>query len=392
MALDDQIGTRVSRLLKMFSSETGENEIEASGANLIRWLDGLCANKNLSETTAKCYRRWLAAFLESIGHSSADAMRNWIPPNSRESALLRDELAAQALSEDQATQLAMSGRKKLLVDTSNRNSRYLTYVGEREFKALLAQLVEVTPTTGQPRYKGGELISLFFVVSAMTGLRPYEWPSARLLDSHFDVDTKMTLGPVLEVKTLKQSNRREDNPLKPTRLLLLDRWPLEQVERLRTLLEELSHLDQEQENGFDLWYANSRKKVWRAWKRVSKNHDVEVVTPGDDGNSDEKGVTFYSARHVFAEEVRRSYQYTRFEMAAMLGHSLLTNQTFYGPRTTGASREFSFVLPRPWPGDADDIMRWDEKVNPIRLKSAQGSLFGMDDWHPSGGADPLGYR
>lgn len=43
-------------------------------------------------------------------------------------------------------------------------------------------------------------------------------------------------------------------------------------------------------------------------------------------------VTFYTCRHIFAEEVRRAQTYTRFELAAMMGHSLLTNQAFYGPR------------------------------------------------------------
>ena len=66
---------------------------------------------------------------------------------------------------------------------------------------------------------------------------------------------------------------------------------------------------------------------------------------------------------------------TRFELAAMLGHSLLTNQVYYGPRTQHENREFEFALPRPWPGDAEDIKQWDRQVNPLRYKFMQGDLF-----------------
>lgn len=96
--------------------------------------------------------------------------------------------------------------------------------------------------------------------------------------------------------------------------------------------------------------------------------------PGGESQGD-MTVTFYTCRHIFAEEVRRAQTYTRFELAAMMGHSLLTNQAFYGPRDATMPRGFDFTLPRPWPGDAEDIQRWDYQVNPFRMKAGQGDMF-----------------
>ena len=67
---------------------------------------------------------------------------------------------------------------------------------------------------------------------------------------------------------------------------------------------------------------------------------------------------------------------SRCEIAALLGHSLLTNQVYYGPRLDEHDRDYDFVLPRPWPGDADNIQLWDQQVNPLRINYAQGDLFG----------------
>ena len=238
-----------------------------------------------------------------------------------------------------------------------------------------------------------------FAVTLETGLRPNEWVSARYLESFFDPDTKLTLGPVLEVKTLKQSNRREDNPLREHRYLLLDRWSEPQLERLKYFISEIQGGSSGEatidiEVAFESYYNKVRMTLGRAWKQVQKKIAAKV-SPTDGSTSAHgsthsgqgqptaqleemltRSVSFYTARHTFAEEIRRSTAYTRFELAAMLGHSLLTNQVYYGPRSGDVAREFEYALPRPWPGDAEEIMQWDKTVNPLRGAYMQNDMFG----------------
>lgn len=351
---------RAKSLLESFTEQTGK-AVGSDGANLLEWMNKHCNSGSWSPTSANCYRRWLAGYSESLGHPAAVYLRAWIPPNGAEQALVADQEDARAL--------ALSD-----LDVSETNESYYAYLGSDSMKLLLRQLVEPVKSSGRPRYDNGEEIALFMVVTAMTGLRPGEWPSARLLETFHDPETRLTLGPVLEVRTLKQSNRREDNPLKAKRHLLLDRWPLEQIEQLKVFLAVVNEvLSAEGEEGFRLYLKRNREQLRRAWKRLVKQSG-EAMGPGGESQGD-MTVTFYTCRHIFAEEVRRAQTYTRFELAAMMGHSLLTNQAFYGPRDATMPRGFDFTLPRPWPGDAEDIQRWDYQVNPFRMKAGQGDMF-----------------
>lgn len=224
---------------------------------------------------------------------------------------------------------------------------------------------------------------MWFYCTLWTGLRPREWPYARFLETHFDPDTGQTQNRVLEVRTLKQSGRREDNPLKEKRYLVLADWPESQLTALKMFLAMI--YKHEDAGDFDTFYERRRKLLMRAWKRILKTHGgaieflgVELkretkpkVTSLAESTSspallDGNALTFYTARHAFAEEFRRSGNFSRFELAAVLGHSMITNQSYYGPRRTKLDREHSFTLPAPWPGDAEAIAMWDKTVNPLR--------------------------
>jgi integrase len=360
MPLDDSIRYRAENLLLRYREETGADSLDADAAGLIAWLNKRVVDDKLSSLTAKCYRRWIAAYLEDIEHPSSRFVRNWLPPGSREAVIVEDDKEAGDLIQHLQ-----------LMGTDN-NSIYASYIDQEGFKSLMRQLVEETPA-GAQRYKGGENIVALLVLTAMTGLRPMEWPQARLLDSYYCPNTKLTLGPVLEVRTLKQSGRRDDNPLKPKRHLLLDEWPSEQLDQLKYFMDEVVG-----SGDFKKWYNTSRATLSRAWKRLCGATGGDAEPEGAEVDGDQGGslsVTFYTARHIFAEEVRRSLKYTRYELAAMLGHSMLTNQKYYGPRDSTSDRGFSFVLPRPWPGDADEIMTWDKHVNPVSHRVRQGDLF-----------------
>lgn len=352
MARDESIAHRARNLLFRFSEETGATSLDEDGRGLIEWLNNRVLKEGLSLVTAKCYRRWLAAYLEDLNHPSAMVVRCWLPPGSREAEIVEDEASVVGTT--------------INLEHTEGNDRYASYVDQAGLKLLMKQLLEQT-ASGTLRYKGGDNLAAFLVITAMTGLRPMEWTSARLLDSYFDPDQKITLGPVLEVHTLKQSGRRDDNPLKMKRYLLLDEWPDSQIEQLRYFMDEVVMA-----SDFERWYRTSRATLSRAWARIAAS--------GQDEASEHAGlsVTIYTARHIFAEEVRRSLRYTRYELAAMLGHSLLTNQKYYGPRSGAAPRGFDFVLPRPWPGDAEDIMLWDRKVNPMADR-LQSDLFSQID-------------
>lgn len=351
---------RAKSLLENFAVQTGET-VDSDASNLLRWMNRCCTSGAWSTTSANCYRRWLAKYFESEGHTAAAYLRAWAPPNGFEHAMAVDEQDAQTLDLSD-------------LEYTETNERYAAYLGSDSLKLLLRQLVEPAKSSGKPRYDNGEEIALFMVVSTMTGLRPGEWPSAKLLDTFHDPESRLTLGPVLEVRTLKQSNRRDDNPLKEKRHLLLDEWPAEQIDQLKVFLEVVDEvLSKEGEEGFRLYLKRNREQLRRAWKRLVKQSGVNTGSAG--APQDDATVSFYTCRHIFAEEVRRSQAYTRFELAAMMGHSLLTNQMFYGPREGSLARGFDFKLPRPWPGDADDIQRWDYKVNPFRMTSGQGDMF-----------------
>jgi len=351
--------------------------------------------------------------------------------------------------------LALSADVDALEEGVAGNSRYLAFIDRGSFGCLLEQLLGET-RGGKLRYQSGAEAAMMMQVTMMTGVRPNEWPSCRFLDSFFDPDTKLTLGPVLEIQTLKQSGRRDDNPLRDKRYLVLDRWPSEQVEQLKSFVGLVHGLGDE----FGSFYGKARMALSRAWKRAQVEYrrqcervltefrsqadghlrvpddrrvegeetcvieeslrareeglgggevfegadgvcvdvlselaeswvsaasmgavSVEVVSDLDRLSGlvalrDERGISFYTGRHIFAEEIRRSISLTRFELAALLGHSLLTNQVYYGPRQGTLTREYDFELPRPWPGDADDIKQWDYKVNPLRTAYMQGDLFG----------------
>lgn len=293
---------------------------------------------------------------------------------------------------------AMSPEHVLLNDADDRTLfeaaaegklRYLSFISESVLDIIIADLMPAARTQEENTNPSRNRIAametaLWFTCALWTGLRPREWPYARFLEEHFDPDTGVTQTQVLEVRTLKQSGRREDNPLKEKRYLVLDEWPESQVTALKMFLGMVHTY--EDAHTFDAFYQRRRKLLQRAWKRVLKHHangmaymDVEVTASNKErlksiaestsspGVFEGSSLTFYTARHVFAEEARRD-QFSKFEIAAVLGHSMITNQSYYGPRRSTLSREHQFVLPRPWPGDADAIELWDKTANPLRFK------------------------
>jgi hypothetical protein len=362
----------------------GQPDLDVDVQDFTRWLDKRVIEKGLGEQTALCYRKWVAGHLESIGHTSTSTLRAWIPPSKRER--LKD---AGANSPDNVL-LNDVDDTKLFASLTKTNQRYLSFISEPVLDLVMADLMPPARTQHEEDNPSRNRIAsmetaMWFYCTLWTGLRPREWPYARFLEKHFDPDTGLTQKHVLEVRTLKQSGRREDNPLKEKRYLVLERWPDSQITALKMFLAMI--YKHEDAGDFDTFYERRRKLLMRAWKRILKSHGGAIEFLGVELNRDTKSkvkslaqstsspalfdgnaLTFYTARHAFAEEFRRSGSFSRFELAAVLGHSMITNQSYYGPRRDKLEREHSFILPEPWPGDAEAIAMWDKTVNPLRGK------------------------
>ena len=353
-------------------------------AKFTRWLDLRVTDKGLGEKTALCYRKWVASHLESVGHTSTQELRAWIPPSRRQ----RLKEAASISPEN----VLLNGvdDSKLFVSSAKKNQRYLSFVSENVLELLKADLMPPARTKDEENNPSRNRIAsmetaMWFMCTLWTGLRPHEWPYARYLEEHYDPDTQQTIRRVLEVTTLKQSGRREDNPLKDKRYLVLEDWPDNQLRALKMFLEIVyQHEDAKQ---FGNFYDRRRKTLQRSWARILKFHGGTIehlgaemapsnkpklkmlaATTSSPGVFEGNSLCFYTARHAFAEEARRSGTFSRYDIAAVLGHSMITNQSYYGPRKEHLEREHRYTLPKPWPGESDAIAMWDQTANPLRGK------------------------
>ena len=86
-------------------------------------------------------------------------------------------------------------------------------------------------------------------------------------------------------------------------------------------------------------------------------------------------IDLYSGRHFFANEIRDSIDvlYTRYDLAALLGHKDTLNQKFYGDnKNKERTRSFDFTLPRPWPATAAQVERIDKARYALVYKMSNG--------------------
>lgn len=382
--------------------------------DLLDYLSELSFSRELKLATARCYRRWLAAYLEDENHPDASRVRYWVIPHSPEyydllmsatDRLEADKAAAAKRAENKARidQLDMfSMLSPNNPDTENVASdteSNLATPDEGEFAPFskdeimqmmfeTQQIKESAPiaeydyvssdvadiftaaltsktASGKHRYKHGSLAAALFTGTIMLGLRPREWQHATYHESFTDPFTLLTLGPVVEVFTLKQQRRRDDNPLREKRLLVLDQLRKPELALIKGLLTVVHSHD----DNIDKMLDNVRMTLNTAWKRLVKEGKVKPTNKikkkgrasdsvGSTEISDGYGVNLYTARHIFAEEVKRSGLYTRFELAAMIGHTTTVNQRYYTLGRKYILKTYPHTLPRPWPGDAADIEQW----------------------------------
>lgn len=373
--------------------------------DLLDYLNEQAFEREISLVTARCYRRWLAAYLESANHPEAARVRLWIIPHSREyyEMLLsatdqieseKQTLAAEKKSKEADQQLDMfvaessasAGLEKedwigqytedqvtdMMLETQQiKESQPIAeydYVSSDVTDIFIAALTS-KKATGGFRYKHGELSATLFMATIMLGLRPQEWQHANYHESYTDPISLITLGPIVEVHTLKQSKRRDDNPLRDKRLIVIDKFREPEKLLIKAAIQAVRLHD----HNMNKMLQDVRKTLTNVWKRLIKEGKVtptnkiqksgrKTTVAGSKVNSEGYGVNLYTARHVFAEEVKRSGEYTRFELAAMIGHTTTVNQRYYTLSKNYKLKTYAHTLPRPWPNDALDIEKWCNEV------------------------------
>lgn len=177
-------------------------------------------------------------------------------------------------------------------------------------------------------------LALWLQAGRLTGLRPCEWPSARLLYKDDE--------PVLKVRNAKNSNGRSHGEFRHLRLGLLDADALQIVVDMLAWVQQIQtqHHWEAVTGGCRDTLTRVTRQLWPRRKRFP---------------------TLYSTRHQFAADAKKSGM-PPVELAALMGHAVAdTVVEHYGRRTHGQGG-FSIQA------DPDDVARvidrpvtWDEK-------------------------------
>ena len=287
----------------------------------VSWLSRL--QESCERSTFTSYRKWLAAYAVDLGFTDFAGQIRGVGKKAR-------------------------GRPSMYVKAAPPKNKALSISLSQDDVSLLGRTLLSKRGSGD-RYKHGVLSITWFQMTMMTGIRPSEWKDAVLLQ---DVQTESgkRFSWVLEVRTAKKGisgkggvnekvDRRESDN---RRRFVLDSWSDWQVETLKAFMNQLPHDEIEFKKQLDL---------------VRKTLDKASVVAGMSENK----IGLYTGRHVFASEVRRSSKRSRYELAALLGHSDTLNQKYYGDLNEESARAFDFELPMPWPGVALEVERQDKE-------------------------------
>ncbi len=194
-------------------------------------------------------------------------------------------------------------------------------------------------------------VLLLLMAGLVSGLRPIEWPSARLF---WDGEHKLW---VLLVENGKATNGRahgDDRNL---------RWPERDpsLEIIRDWMERLHCVlaaSTDRSAAWDAYYKKLRDALLRANRRLSPTAT--------------RRITFYTARHVFGAHAKAGLD--RDEVAALMGHA---NDRTAGRHYAGAVRSKGVLpsLPQPSPRDVARIRHTMRPPPPVRHEHASDVAF-----------------
>jgi len=308
----------------------------------VRWYDdtdGLVAwlihiKMQVSDKTFSQYRKQIQAYARHEGHTE-----------------ISDNIAA--LGSDKM------GRKTKQKEPStlSKNRLLATHINASHIKSVGKKLMEET-TSGANRYKHGTISLAWLLNTLMLGVRPSEWFGAKLLYNVLDEYGGTTYKVVLEVLTAIKGNHKSDAYTVAGRLsrrLVLDDWTAEELARLVAFMDTIPSALPE--------FKKGQEAVRQTLIKASASLGMDVT------------IDLYSGRHFFANEVRDSIDviYTRYDLAALLGHKDTLNQKFYGDnKNKERARSFDFTLPRPWPATAAQVERIDRARYALVYKMSHG--------------------
>ena len=329
---------RALNLINRFKSEARVETHWTDDPELfITWLE-ILRGKTTSSTFAN-YRKWLAGYAREMGYFGFEADIRSI-----------------------STKVPVTRPVKIdKPETSVANKDIASTITQDDMATLASVLVS---ERGQrQRYKDGVIAFTWLQATLMVGIRPSEWFSAVLLTDVLS-PTGEIFPWVLEVVSSKKGNYKitdGETSQDERRRLVLHEWPLQQIELIRLFVSQVPL----QETVFKKQYEAIRRTLQKA---------SSVAGFGD------KTIGLYTGRHIFTSEVRREKKCSRYDLAAMLGHADTRNQSFYGDKDKEKPREFSYTLPKPWPGLSEKV----EKVDRARYLFIYGSKAIVDKMMESG--------
>lgn len=159
------------------------------------------------------------------------------------------------------------------------------------------------------RTPNGAMAAMWFISTALTGLRPCEWPTASI-DSHH------TMQFALVVKNAKNTQGRSHGE---KRSIVLSGMNETQNRVIRVHMGNVAR--EHEARKFDVFYRNCRRCLERTADALWPNRP--------------RHPTIYTARHMFAADIKSVY--TKFEVAALMGHaSIETAGEHYAQRWSGS--------------------------------------------------------
>ena len=328
---------RAKSLVERFKNETNASGFWYEDQDLfIAWLGSIQAQAIAS--TFQSYRKWLASYVCELGFEGfGESIRS---------------VAAKDLGRPVRKRVSISDSGMPVSAEDDVSNQELSQRVTPKDLASLAQML-LSQRGGKPRYRNGLLAFTWLQITAMTGVRPSEWSKALLLQ---DVVTEhgKVFEWVLEVVPAKKGGYHSSKKVGAKesdhrRRLVLKGWGSREIETLQLFMSQLPSGTSE----FQRMQESIRQTLLLACKAVN------MLPP----------IGLYTGRHLFASEVRRDSKYTRYQLAAMLGHSDTVNQKYYGDLKAKEGRQFEFSLPMPWPGVAEKV----ESVDRERYSLIYGS-------------------
>ena len=146
--------------------------------DLLDYLSELSFSRELKLVTARCYRRWLAAYLEDANHVDAIRIRHWVIPHSPEyyEMLLLSSESGFANSPENAEELAAHFTKDAIEEMMFQSLRIKESSPIAEYDYISADVTDILcaaltskKASGGYRYKHGELAAALFTGTVKIG-------------------------------------------------------------------------------------------------------------------------------------------------------------------------------------------------------------------------------